>query len=179
MTKEEAIKQIEAFRTCMIVDDAEPYVVEALNMAVEALEQEPWTVTEFADRCMECGKILGDMIKPCDDVVSRDAALKCLTGDFWEDADTVLSRCYEKIKHLPPVTPAEKVGQWIPVSESLPKEDNEVLITIKSCGKWYVCHSVYRDGLFWQKDFEFNSYRNPIAWMYLPEPYKVESEVNE
>ena len=41
MTREEAIKQIEAFRTCMIVDDAEQYVVEALNIAIQALEQEP------------------------------------------------------------------------------------------------------------------------------------------
>ncbi len=42
MTRAEAIKQIEAFRTCMIVDDAEPYVVEALNMAIKALEQTRW-----------------------------------------------------------------------------------------------------------------------------------------
>lgn len=38
-------------------------VVEWLNI----LEQEPETVTEFADRCRECGakygKLLGDMVK--------------------------------------------------------------------------------------------------------------------
>ena len=41
MTNKEAIKQIEVLRTCMIVDDAESHIIEALNIAVEALEQEP------------------------------------------------------------------------------------------------------------------------------------------
>ena len=79
MTREEAKKQIEAFRTCMIVDNAESYVVEALNMAVEALEQEAkmghwikgtpkYKFNLFGDKvevanyeCSECGRIINDI----------------------------------------------------------------------------------------------------------------------
>ena len=55
MTREEAIKQVEVIRACMIVDDAEPSVVEALNMAVEALEQEPILDKIRAEIIEDCG----------------------------------------------------------------------------------------------------------------------------
>lgn len=87
MTKKEAIKQIEVFRTCMIVDDAEPYVVEALNMAVEALEQQP-----------------------CDDCIRRsdigltDFEMVMCNGDYKE----ALKMLLDKIENAPSVNLAEK-----------------------------------------------------------------------
>ena len=71
------------------------------------------------DDGLEQGLKIGE---PCEDCINREAALKCLTGDFWEDADTVLSRCYEKIKYLPSVTPAPRIGRWKPYD-----------------GSWYEC----------------------------------------
>jgi hypothetical protein len=45
---------------------------------------------------------------PCDYCISRSEALKCISGDFYEDGDVVASRCYSRIAHLPPVTPYKK-----------------------------------------------------------------------
>ena len=60
MTKEEAINMLQGMRADNLnLNDAytkDKY--EALGMAIKALEQEPQeTVTEFADRCRECGKM--------------------------------------------------------------------------------------------------------------------------
>ena len=95
MTRAEAIKQIEAFRTCMIVDDAEPYVVESLNMAVEALEREP-----------------------CEDAISRQAAIDGLASIAKAKAKSdaqksLMGRVMFFTEHLPPVTPQPKIGHWI------------------------------------------------------------------
>lgn len=56
MTREEAIKILKdcELNPCVSKDK------EAANMAIKALEQESYeTVTEFADKCRECGSILG------------------------------------------------------------------------------------------------------------------------
>jgi hypothetical protein len=53
MTREEAIKILKdcELNPCVSKDK------EAANMAINALEKEPYeTVTEFADRCRECGR---------------------------------------------------------------------------------------------------------------------------
>lgn len=66
MTREEAIEQLKVYRACMSVDGAE---VEAYNMAIQALGQEPktghWITIPFGNNhgeyrpkeyvCSECG----------------------------------------------------------------------------------------------------------------------------
>ena len=79
-----------------------------------------------------------------------------------------------------------EVTRWIPVSERLPKEGYEVLITI--------CRVTYpplglclRDvGIGWLSDGEWRSndfeYDEPVfieAWMPLPQPYKAEGSDEE
>lgn len=77
----------------------------------------------------------------------------------------------EAIKKLPPAQ------QWIPCSERLPKDEEEVIVSIRddsgdntldysSCG-WYACA-----GDFWVVDNEANN--RVVAWMPRPTPYRPE-----
>ena len=70
-----------------------PDYLDALNMAVEALEQEP-----------------------CTDVISRQAAqdyiAKYLSQYLYDDVREAVEVIDEYIGELPSVTPAEKVGHW-------------------------------------------------------------------
>jgi len=67
---------------------------------------------------------------------------------------------------MPYVQPEQK---WIPVSELLPEENEEVLVTFKSDDEIRVYNCKYFDNSPWWKNYV-------IAWMPLPEPYKAESE---
>ena len=107
--------------------------------------------------------------EPCTDVISRQAVFDVLRG-------TNNDWLFEKLKMLPPVTPAEKVGQWIPVSERLPENKTYVLTTIKVPNRiaharsgWYEVGFFHNDnGDVWKAtDMEVT------AWMPLPEPYKA------
>lgn len=52
--------------------------------------------------------------KPCDDAISREDALMCLTGEI-KDTDTIetiIARSVRRIRKLPPVTPQPKTGKW-------------------------------------------------------------------
>lgn len=67
----------------------------------------------------------------------------------------------------------ENKGEWIPVSERLPKPYVQVLRTVKFIG-WNGTSYIDVDlGTICPID------TNVIAWMPLPEPYKAESENNE
>jgi len=83
------------------------------------------TVTEFTDRCRECGAKYGKLLKqePCDNAVSRQAALDamyelCNTGETleenpWRD-NPHIDAIIDAINNLPPVNPQEpKSGHWI------------------------------------------------------------------
>lgn len=118
--------------------------------------------------------------EPCEDAISRQAALKCFTWSN-DKADA-----WNGIKNLPPVTP-QKMGRWIPVSERLPEAFSYVTCT---------CHSLIDDREDWvietayipqRPNSPYSDWGNipmlnwheceVIAWMYrdIPEPYTAES----
>lgn len=50
--------------------------------------------------------------QPCDDAISREDALMCLTGEIKETdtIETIIARFVRRIRKLPPVTPQPKMG---------------------------------------------------------------------
>lgn len=60
-------------------------------------------------------------------------------------------------------------GEWILVSERLPEEDNDYIITYKSFGENVVSKSWFNTRVGFAID-------NVIAWQPLPEPYKKGSK---
>lgn len=115
----------------------------------------------------------------CEDCISRQAVL----DEMYKrkaDGDAITAGF---IKNLPPVTPAEKVGRWIPVSERLPKVADCYAVT-KAIGSDLVTGACFFDRPnIWYDDnrrnLERNYLTNIVAWMPMPEPYKAESEDKE
>lgn len=139
----------------------------------------------------------------CTDAISRQAAIN-VAVDAVDDWDGGCNKTREEyirkaLETIPPVTPAEKVGKWIPVSERLPEKYGEYMIT------WTTSYSMVggHHGLFLgiaeyeilgEYDHENNRFKGEwlledyvktypdvkvIAWMPLPEPYKVEPQESE
>ena len=71
--------------------------------------------------------------------------------------------------------------RWIPCSERLPAEGEEVLLTNlfrKMDIGWLV--KTEDEGYLWEITGSwYNAFNDWIAWMSLPEPYKAESEDKE
>lgn len=142
------------------------YTTTGLNYLIRAIKELPSvtqkseTVTEFADRCRECGAKYGKLLKQAQsgDLISRQAAIEAI----YDNKDRL--NIAQAIRELPSVNPQEP--KWIPVSERLPEESGEYLITIKD--------RTYRGiSWFYSSDKKW-SYRNAeiIAWMPLPKPYE-------
>ena len=115
---------------------------------------------------------------------NRNGHYSCFASN--EDAQ----RFKQTIMELPPV----EQKRWIPVSERLPEEDGEYLVTVKSTFKntrnyiklccfarnLYLIDEydfVDKKGIagFYKYDSEYGYYEmtDVIAWMPLPEPYKM------
>lgn len=65
-----------------------------------------------SDLCKDTANLLEELEQqPCEDCISRQAVLDCLTATGLKKFDFILD-ARDKIKNLPPVTPQQKVGHW-------------------------------------------------------------------
>jgi hypothetical protein len=129
---------------------------EALDMAIKALEKEP-----------------------CEDAISRKAAIRWVKTECNPYGKPTLDfesgkKVIEHLKQMPSVTPKLKTWEWIPVSERLPDQGQEVICQCRA----NMIKALKLDADFdWYQDAD-HCYMHGfvIAWMPLPEPYKAESE---
>ena len=63
---------------------------------------------------------------------------------------------------------AREPMEWIPCSERLPKENTEVLITLK----WGIDIGEYRNGNWYSELINHYDDDNVLAWKPLPKPYR-------
>lgn len=156
--QEKTIEQLERVsRHLAAIGEKEDYT----DIAIQALEQE------------------------CEDAVSRQAVLDIVKfEENWlfdaksNNADTniAFSGIRAQVAKLSPVTPAPKKDGWIPCSERLPENDEDVLTTngigINIC--W-----IDTDDHKWRLRNDDYIMDSVIAWMPLPEKYKAETEGEE
>lgn len=108
--------------------------------------------------------------------------IKCLLSELNSGKDAVSYLTQNDIKWLNEnIKALEQEPRWIPVSERLPNDRREVLVT----AYWHETYQVmmasyYGDGLWWCVPFnncgEHTQKLNPKAWVPLPKAY---SEVEE
>lgn len=67
----------------------------------------------------------------------------------------------------------EAERQWIPISERLPDMHDEVLVTAR--GEVSIAW-LYVDGKWRSNDMPQPMFKDIIAWMPLPEPYREEGD---
>ena len=76
--------------------------------------------------------------------------------------------------------PDINVGEWIPVSERLPEEDQCILVTVNGRYKNVTFDNAVQLACYYEEEGwaieEWPEWENPnvIAWVELPEPYKPE-----
>lgn len=81
-----------------------------------------------------------------------------------------IANCIEEIVNLPSAEPE----RWTPVSEALPEEKGEYLVSYHPCHWNAVSEKVavgidtFRGKTTWAK----KKYQKVIAWMSMPEPYE-------
>lgn len=162
MTNEQAAECLKTIHVLSFKDETATFfltdVQKAFKLAIQALEQQP-----------------------SEDCISRQAVKEMLREEWTKyipmELDINLSFVLEKINELPSVTPQQT--RWVPVSERLPEKHDCYLVTTKWKGSY--SGDVYTEtnmAVYREKLEEWDSV-GVIAWMPLPEPYKVESEDKE
>ena len=73
--------------------------------------------------------------------------------------------------------PTENKGEWIPVTERLPKDGQSVLFCDIDDDIMIGYHVNGRPATHFSQDGTYEDMKNVRAWKPLPEPYKAESEV--
>lgn len=126
--------------------------------------------------------------EPCDDCISRQEVIMALTGDITDcTIEEFIARLRTRLNKLPSVTPKERTG-WIPISEGLPEEYGEYLITWTTSQSKRPFIGISEGEITGEYDHKHNRFKfewlledyikvypdvEVIAWMPLPEPYKA------
>lgn len=208
MTTEEAIKELrEASDNEVRYGDTEHHYdevmkrVEAFDMAIKALEQQPTDTKTYLKRReenyveynvewflknweLELEILSGGKIKQTDaDCISRKEMLKYQEYLHGKMSNEENHKLWEFIKQLPSVTPQPKIGQkWIPCTERLPEPNRLVLCYITTgttktyfLAWWNDIQNDWEEGIGGCRLLENDLGYEVIAWMPLM-PYKAERE---
>ena len=121
-------------------------------------------------------------------LIDADAAIESLTE--YGNGRAVYIGVEEAVRRIEQLPSAQPEQRWIPVSEALPEEETDVLVTRTFLGckdgshGWnnhippstYVEVAQYFNGEWTALSDEYkiarNRHTNPVAWMPLPEPYR-------
>lgn len=103
------------------------------------------------------------------EIESLDYYLQNHTDDYSEESHTAMMMAVDSLSS------SEKSNKWIPVSEGLPKDEQEVLITYKTNAKHHVWSAIWDKlhGRFYDKKYSsYISLDYVTAWMPSPKPYE-------
>ena len=113
------------------------------------------------------------------DLIERQKAIDAMANTLWHYPN----ECYRNLNEyefakglaelgLKSVPSAQPEPKWIPVSERLPKEDTDVLVTYVNGEETRIAPVNYGHSTWY--DCVFETTLDPLkvtAWMPLPEPY--------
>ena len=179
MTREEAIMELNQFSgTTQLKLSANFWT--ALNMAIKALEQKPSTDAISRQALMSAFPIsdsytLEDICKTISFMPSVTPTTCIAKVTFSKDdlQELVDKKVKELAQHME--------RKWIPCSERQPNENGNYLAFYRESDGTATLEFMMVDhcnagGGWLHEESGKKSYKKVIAWMPLPEPYKVESE---
>jgi hypothetical protein len=132
MTREEAVEHLDTIGQYYSQDHSDPYdecerltkdELDAIYLAIKELQDNSYELWKESYEVEHERNIrLEEKIKaleqePCEDCISREDALMCMTGEYLADKEykpeDIISKHIRRLRALPSVTPQTKTGHWI------------------------------------------------------------------